>query len=210
MLMNIGIIAINIGNVASVKNMILQIGFQAELLTVPPGKEYYDWIILPGVGSYDNGINKLTNTGWFSWLKKNQNVDQGKSSIMGICLGMQLLCDGSEEGNLTGLGIIPGYFKRFHFETAAPALKIPHMCWNNVTFNESKIESGKKINKQNPRYYFVHSYHYTNNNDDYIIGTTNYGYDFASAIKRDNVIGFQFHPEKSHRYGKSLLSELFI
>ncbi|GHV88627.1 imidazole glycerol phosphate synthase subunit HisH 2 [Spirochaetia bacterium] len=209
-MVKVGIISVDMGNVASIKNMIYQIGIESDLLRNPIDSIKYDWIILPGVGAYDNGINKLKESGWFDWLKENQSKNDNKSNVLGICLGMQLLCDGSEEGNLTGLGIIPGYFKRFHFEAAVSALKIPHMCWNNAAFNESKIEWGKQINKQNPRYYFVHSYHYTNDKNDYIIGTTNYGYDFASAIKRDNVIGFQFHPEKSHKYGKSLLSELFI
>jgi glutamine amidotransferase len=83
------------------------------------------------------------------------------------------------------------------------------MCWNDVTFSESKTEWGQKVNFQNPRYYFVHSYHYTNNSDEFIIGKTHYGYDFGSAIKKNNVIGFQFHPEKSHKHGKCLLSEVF-
>jgi glutamine amidotransferase len=82
------------------------------------------------------------------------------------------------------------------------------MCWNDVLFDENKIEWAKKINQRASRFYFVHSYYYTHNTDEYIIGTTNYGYNFASAIKMDNVFGFQFHPEKSHKYGKKLLDEI--
>jgi glutamine amidotransferase len=207
--MQIGIITVGIGNVASVKNMIVQIGFYPELLTVPPPPSaFFDWIILPGVGSYDNGILKLKKSGWFSWLKESREFAQnGKASILGICLGMQLLCDGSEEGTSAGLGFIPGFFKKFDFNNLLEnTLKVPHMGWNNVFFAEKKISWVEKLNKIDPRYYFVHSYHYTNDIDEYIIGTTHYGYNFASAIKRDNILGFQFHPEKSHKYGKTLLA----
>jgi glutamine amidotransferase len=208
---NIGIISINIGNVASVKNMLLQIGFQPELLSAPPSAStFFDWIVLPGVGSYDNGIAKLKESGWFSWLKENGEFDPNKKlSILGICLGMQLLCDGSEEGNSAGLGFIPGLFKKFDFNnTSKTDLKVPHMGWDNVFFNEKKIPWAEKINKKDPRFYFVHSYYYSHDSDKFIIGTSDYGSAFGAAIKHNNIIGFQFHPEKSHKFGKLLLSEV--
>jgi glutamine amidotransferase len=204
--MKVGIISAGIGNITSVKNMLSQVGIESELLIKPGENSIYDLIILPGVGAYDNGVKKLKESGWFTWLKENQEKKENKSSLMGICLGMQLLCNGSEEGNLCGLGFIPGYFKKFEFEQDTSTLKIPHMCWNDVLFNEAKTEWAKEINQQAPRFYFVHSYHYTNDGDEYIIGTTHYGYNFASAVKLDNVLGFQFHPEKSHKYGKALLA----
>jgi glutamine amidotransferase len=207
--MKAGIISVGIGNVTSVKNMLSQVGVESNLLIRPCENIVYDLIILPGVGAYDNGIKKLKESGWFTWLKENQEKKNNKSALMGICLGMQLLCDGSEEGDLCGLGFIPGFFKRFKFDTDVSTLKIPHMCWNDVFFDEAKVTWAKQINQQSPRYYFVHSYHYTNDMGEYIIGTTHYGYNFTSAIKRDNVLGFQFHPEKSHKHGKTLLEGIF-
>lgn len=209
--MKIGIISIEIGNVASVRNMLLQIGFQPELLTSPPPTvTFFDWIVLPGVGSYDNGVSKLKKTGWFSWLKESREFDQSKrSSILGICLGMQLLCDGSEEGTSSGLGFIPGFFKKFIFnDLPEHNLKIPHMGWNNVFFSEEKISWAGTLNKIDTRFYFVHSYYYSHDSNKFIIGVSDYGLTFGSAIKHDNIIGFQFHPEKSHKFGKLLLSEI--
>jgi glutamine amidotransferase len=209
--MKIGIVSIKIGNVASVKNMLLQIGFQPELLSVPPSTStIFDWIILPGVGSYNNGITKLKESGWFSWLKENGELAQNKKlSILGICLGMQLLCNGSEEGNIAGLGLIPGFFKKFDFSNISKnVLKVPHMGWDNVFFDEKKISWAERMNKIDPRFYFVHSYYYSHDSDKFIIGTSNYGSKFGSAIKHNNIIGFQFHPEKSHNFGKLLLSDI--
>ncbi|MDR2407981.1 MAG: imidazole glycerol phosphate synthase subunit HisH [Bacteroidales bacterium] len=211
--MKIGIISIEIGNVASVKNMLLQIGFQPDLLAFPPPiSTFFDWIILPGVGSYDNGIAKLKDSGWFSWLKENHELEKNKkSSILGICLGMQLLCDGSEEGTSAGLGLVPGFFKRFDFSNLSENnLKIPHMGWNNVFFDETRIAWAEKFNKIDPRFYFVHSYYYSHNSGQFIIGKSDYGLTFGSAIKHNNIIGLQFHPEKSHKFGKLLLSEILI
>jgi glutamine amidotransferase len=208
---NIGIISIDIGNVSSVRNMLLQIDFQPELLTVPPkDSTFFEWIILPGVGSYDNGIRKLKKSGWLSWLKENHTFAQNKkSSILGICLGMQLLCEGSEEGNSAGLGFIPGFFKRFNFsDFSGNILKVPHMGWNNVFFAEKKVSWAEKFNKTDPRFYFIHSYYYHYDSDMFIIGTSDYGINFGSVISSDKIIGVQFHPEKSHKFGKLLLSEI--
>lgn len=202
--MDVGIVSVGIGNVASVKNMIARVGHSAELLHEPPKTDYHV-VILPGVGAFDNGIERLRQSGWYDWLKTHENIKEKKTKIIGICLGMQLLCDGSEEGNLRGLGLIPGVFKRFSFSSEeAKAYKVPNMGWNNVKFDFNKAPWAKEI-PEDSRFYFVHSYYYKNDSDHYIIGTSEYGITYASVIQNENVIGFQFHPEKSHRYGKLLL-----
>ncbi len=203
--MNLAIVSVGLGNVASVKNMISKLGHQALLLSEPPEVDIPEIIILPGVGAYDNGITRLKNSGWYSWLKTHRDENRDNVKIIGICLGMQLLCDGSEEGDQEGLGLIPGFFKRFSFtDKESETLKIPHMGWSSVNFDRKKAFWAESVTDE-ARYYFVHSYYYSHEVNDYIIGTANYGGDFGAAIQNQNVIGFQFHPEKSHRFGKELL-----
>lgn len=203
--MKINIVSVGIGNISSVRNMLKKVGYNAELSERPPGDtDDVDWVILPGVGSFDHGVKRLKETGWFSWLKEKGT--ESSTRIIGICLGMQLLCDGSEEGTASGLGLIPGYFKKFSFnDEANKNLKIPHMGWNVLSFNESKTPCLNNMPDES-RFYFVHSYHYTHRSDEFIIGTAEYGSTFGAAIKKNNVIGFQFHPEKSHKFGKLLFN----
>lgn len=203
----VGIISVGIGNIASVHNMIKKTGNNVELLTKPANINNFSTIILPGVGSYDNGVKRLNDSGWYNCLKENDFIQSGKVNVIGICLGMQLLCEGSEEGSLEGLSLIPGYCKKFNIpEEKRRQFKTPHMGWANVNFTQSKYDFTIPISKDN-RFYFVHSYHYTHENDSYIIGKSNYYYDFGSSIGNKNFIGFQFHPEKSHKFGKQLLTE---
>lgn len=202
--MKIGIISLNIGNVSSVKNMIKQLGHEVFILD-KPNNSFIDAIILPGVGSFDHGINRLIETGWFSFLKNDNNIQLNKTKVLGICLGMQMLCDGSDEGNLSGLSFIPGYFKKFNRDVIN--LPIPHMGWNEINcLNEKYIST--KFEDREPRFYFVHSYYYTHVTNDYVLSTTKYGILFASMIKNKNIFGMQFHPEKSHVFGKNLLGNV--
>jgi glutamine amidotransferase len=132
----------------------------------------------------------------------NQKAKVEKVPFLGICLGMQLLTEGSEEGVLPGLSFIKGSTKKFSFEN--PSLKIPHMGWNVVKLkNNSPLTKGMETEEQ--RFYFVHSYYVKCTNQDNVIGQTHYGFDFDCTIQDDNVFGVQFHPEKSHRFGMKLL-----
>lgn len=187
------------GNIGSVLNMIRKVGGQAIASSQPDELRNAQKILLPGVGSFDNAVIKLEQLGLAQPLR-----DCGAAGVplFGICLGMQLLSYGSEEGTLPGLGLIPGRVRRFRFEAEQSALKIPHMGWNQVMASKKHpladgLEAGA-------RFYFVHSYHYDCEDPADELFRTHYGYDFTSGVQRGNVMGVQFHPEKSHRFGMQL------
>jgi glutamine amidotransferase len=186
---------VGLGNVASVRNMLDRLGYQATLCPSPEGLTETDRYILPGVGAYDEGVRRLRTHGWYDHLRLLPDSTQ----ILGICLGMQLLGTSSEEGSLEGLGRVPAHFERFD---VAP-LRVPHMGWNAVASIGGDAIFDPDLEEL--RYYFTHSFHAVC--DDAVeIGRTRYGTDFTSAFRRGNTRGVQFHPEKSHRFGMSLLS----
>lgn len=187
------------GNIGSVLNMIKKAGGQAMASASISDIQNASKILLPGVGSFDNAMDKLEGLGLVAPIQ--QKALSG-TPILGICLGMQLLSNWSEEGKKAGLGLIPGRVKRFKFDTQDSLLRIPHMGWNRVL--ASKQHALTEQLESDSRFYFVHSYHYEcEDNDDELFKTT-YGYDFTSGVQRGNVMGVQFHPEKSHRYGMQL------
>jgi len=187
-----------IGNLASVVNMIQKIGGDVKLTSSPDAICHAKKLILPGVGSFDVGINSLKERSLDLAIKAA--VRENGSMLLGICLGMQLLFESSEEGNQPGLGLIQGHVYRFKLKDQK--LRIPHMGWNIV---EPKLSSNLFNLKEEQRFYFVHSYHVDCSNTEDASAMTNYGYDFISAVEKDNVMGVQFHPEKSHRFGAALL-----
>ena len=136
------------------------------------------------------------------YIHKQQKVLKEKTPVLGICLGMQLLTNKSEEGKLPGLGWIEAETKKFDFSVINKKLRIPHMGWNRISPKNKELLFA---NLNNPRFYFVHSYHVICKNSSFAIATTTYGYDFTCAIRKGNIIGTQFHPEKSHKYGMTLL-----
>jgi len=195
----ITIINYDMGNLGSVANMIKKVGgksiITADISEIKEAKK----LILPGVGAFDNGVNKLKEFGLWDIIKEKVLVE--KVPIMGICLGMQLLTKGSEEGDLEGFGFIDAYAKKFKFENSE--LKIPHMGWNLVKLQKSsKLFEG--MEREENRFYFVHSFAVDCEDKDDILGITHYGYDFVSSFERNNIIGCQFHPEKSHKFGVAL------
>lgn len=198
------------GNTASMLNMIRKAGGQAELCTAPSDLESASAIILPGVGSFDNGMTKLENSGLLEVLCSK--VVEEKTPFLGVCLGMQLLFEKSEEGNLPGLGWIKGDVTRFDFTDihTNERLKVPHMGWNLVhPKTYGNVFAGLE---DEARFYFVHSYHVNCAHSSDILATTNYGYEFVCSVRHDNIWGAQFHPEKSHRFGiqffKNFLKEI--
>lgn len=187
------------GNIGSVLNMIRKVGGRATVSSQPDVLLNAQKILLPGVGSFDNAMEKLEQLDLVHPLR--DSVAAGVP-LFGICLGMQLLSHGSEEGRLSGLGLIPGQVRRFQFSAEQSSLKIPHMGWNQVKASKTHqlangLESGG-------RFYFVHSYHYECEDPADELFKTHFGYDFTSGVQRGNVMGVQFHPEKSHRFGMQL------
>lgn len=196
----ITIIDYGIGNVGSIKNMLKKIGQKSIITSVREDILASDKLILPGVGAYDYGIEQLYRSNLIDTI--NQKVVKDKTPILGICLGMQLFSKGSEEGSKPGLGWINAYTKKFRFNDEIN-LPVPHMGWNELKKNkESKLFAGLPINS---RFYFVHSYHLNCEDSSDILFTSNYGYEFTSGIEKDNILGVQFHPEKSHKFGMQLL-----
>lgn len=187
------------GNVGSILNMLKKIGADAEISSDPELIRNASKLILPGVGSFDAGMKSLKEMGLIPIL--SEKVIKGKTPILGICLGMQLFAQKSEEGVLPGLGWISGEVKKFDFDKRR--LKIPHMGWNTIDIKKSDLVF--KDMAEEPRFYFVHSYHFVCENKEDVLATTNYGYDFESIVKRENIIGVQFHPEKSHKFGMQML-----
>ena len=196
----IGIIDFDMGNLGSIQNMLSRLGFESEITSDLDRIREAEKLILPGVGAFDKAMTNLEERGLISLL--NDLVIKKKVTIIGICLGMQLLSNRSEEGHLPGLGWIDADTIRFDF-TSEQNLRIPHMGWNTVDIQqETCLFKGMY---ENPRFYFVHSYHVRCNNEDTIMTTTNYGFDFTSSVVKGNIYGVQFHPEKSHKFGMKLL-----
>lgn len=187
------------GNIASLVNIIHRAGGLSKVCSKPSDLAKPDAIILPGVGSFDNSIEKLKSSGFIDIL--HQKVLVENIPFLGICVGMQLLFEHSEEGILPGLGWLKGDVVRFNFSQLAQgnSLKIPHMGWNDVYPNSgSNLFAGLE---QGSRFYFVHSFHVSCEDSSDILALSEYGYRFTSAIQNNNIYGVQFHPEKSHRFG---------
>ncbi len=194
------IIDYGMGNLGSIRNMLKKIGAPAEISSEPAEISRAEKLILPGVGAFDHGMRSLADRGLIPLL--NNLVLEEKRQILGICLGMQLLTQRSEEGCLPGLGWIAGETRRFRFPNGM-GLKIPHMGWNEVKpITGSPLFAGYE---ESPCFYFVHSYHVFCDDPADTLSTTFYGYEFVSAVKRGNIMGTQFHPEKSHKFGLRLL-----
>jgi len=195
--MRVGIVDYNMGNLASVKNAFNKIGVDAEVVGDASKIKNYDKLILPGVGAFGDAVLHLKERNLDESIK--EFVKSGKY-LLGVCLGMQLLFDKSYEfGENKGLGFIEGEVVYFD-KTKIGDRKIPHMGWNKLFNANSPLFKGLN----NPYLYFVHSLHVVCD-EKYVIGKSIYGYEFVSAVNKDNIFGFQPHPEKSHNEGLKIL-----
>jgi glutamine amidotransferase len=195
------IIDYNTGNLSSIKNLMKKLGFDAEITSDKSIISSASKLILPGVGHFDYGMRNLKSLGLIEVLNKRVLID--KVPILGICLGAQLLTKGSEEGSEPGLGWISGFTVAFDKSRVGNRLKVPHMGWSDVIF---KPESGLfKGFSEVPRFYFVHSYHLVCDHAADELTHCNHGYDFVAGVEHENILGVQFHPEKSHRFGMRLI-----
>ncbi len=195
------IIDYGVGNLQSIRNMLKKIGTEAIISSLPDDIDSADKLILPGVGSFEYGMHQILASGFLGNLR--QKVIENKTPLLGVCLGAQLLLEGSEEGMpVPGLGWIKGKAVKFDQGRLPANFKIPHMGWNDVQLKkESRLFSGMYPDH---RFYFVHSYHMACVQQEDVLAETNYSYNFVSAVERDNVLGVQFHPEKSHKFGMKL------
>jgi len=197
----VAIIDYDVGNRGSIANMLRKLGCEALVTRDPDAIRRAQKLILPGIGAFDHGMEKLTEHKLIDVL--NEQVLARRVPILGICLGMQLFGTGSEEGSRAGFGWIQGRSVRFRFETMA--LKVPHMGWNHVA--PVRPQSAALGLTADARFYFVHSYHVVCSHPDDVLATCTYGLRFSAVVGRDNILGVQFHPEKSHRYGLQLLQK---
>lgn len=194
------IVDYKMGNLGSIGNMIKKIGYSYIISSNSKEILNADYLILPGVGSFDLAITNIKQLNLYDIIIKK--VIEDRTPVIGICLGMQILTEGSEEGIEKGFGFIKGYAKKFKFDDNK--LKVPHMGWNIVRLlKKSKLFIG--MENQENRFYFVHSFAVECYETKDILTLTNYGYDFVSSFEKENIIGVQFHPEKSHKFGMQLL-----
>ncbi|MBS1659708.1 MAG: imidazole glycerol phosphate synthase subunit HisH [Bacteroidetes bacterium] len=198
----IAIVDYGVGNLASIMNMLKKAGVDAIVTSDPVLIESAAKLILPGVGAFDTCAGKLQESGLLPLL--NKKVLEDKTPVLGVCVGMQLLLEGSEEGELPGLGWIKGRVVKFRPEMLPAGYKIPHMGWTDVILSKpSRLFEGMY---EEPRFYFVHSYYAQPVNPEDILVRADYGPPFTAGMENNNIMGVQFHPEKSHKFGMKLLS----
>lgn len=196
----IGIINYGIGNLLSIKNMFKKIGVESTIVNTSDEIDHCDKLVLPGVGAFDNAMTKYKNSGIEGIVNHKVLVD--KMPILGICLGMQMMCNSSEEGTMKGLSWVDANVLKFKFNDSN--LKTPHMGWNIVKPTHFNTLF-KNLTADEIKFYHVHSYYVKLNDNKLQLATTKYEFDFTSAFEKDNIFGVQFHPEKSHKYGFELL-----
>ena len=197
----ITIINYGMGNLGSVTNMLKKNGVHCKITSDINEIEQAKKIILPGVGAFDAAVSRIDELNLRPVL--TYKAKEQKIPFLGICLGMQLLTRGSEEGVIKGLNFVPAQTIKFKFEKDSD-LKIPHMGWNFVKENtKSKLTEGFT---NEYRFYFIHSYYVLCDKPENSILKTTHGVEFDSAIQHENIYGAQFHPEKSHKYGMHLLT----
>lgn len=188
------IIDYGMGNLGSIVNMIKKLGYECTVSSNIDEILNAKKLILPGVGSFDQAIKNLEKLNLVNCI--NKQVLENKVPILGICLGMQLLTNGSEEGTVKGLSYVDAYASKFKKDLN---LRVPHMGWNILKVKKENIFFDENFFEQ--RFYFVHSFSVHCSNSKDILTTTNYGMEFVSSFQKENILGVQFHPEKSHKFG---------
>ena len=197
----IAIVDYGLGNVEAIATIYRRLDIPVCVASSVQGIAEADRIVLPGVGAFDRAMTRLNDSGVRAALEDAAVVKH--KPILGICIGMQMMASGSDEGSMPGLGWIEGRVKRFDFDSDVPALPLPHMGWNDVKPRRNDdlfrgLDSGA-------RFYFLHSYFFAAANDENVLALTEYNSSYASSVNAGNVFGVQFHPEKSHQWGVQLL-----
>lgn len=196
----IAIIDYGVGNIKAFANVYKRLNLDYKIVSTVEQFSDLTKIILPGVGSFDHAMSKLQDSGMRESL--DYFVLEKKIPVLGICVGMQMLANSSEEGTLPGLGWISGTVKKFKFDDLNP-MPLPHMGWNQVRFKKkNQLFNDLEIDA---RFYFLHSYYFECDEPENVIGASEYGFNFDSIVNKDNIYGIQCHPEKSHGNGMIIL-----
>lgn len=201
--MKVAVVDLSFGNTGSILNILSKLKVKAAVTADGTEIAGADKVILAGVGAYDSAMQAIRDRNLEGVLHNAAIVD--KKPLLGICLGMQLLANGSEEGELPGLGFIPGRVIRFNTDAAGNPIRVPHMGWNRLAF--PRVSPLASNLPERSRFYFMHSYYYVCDDPADVAATTSYGVTFASMVQKGNIMGTQFHPEKSHRYGMALFQQ---
>lgn len=197
------IIDYGLGNLSSIQNMLTYLGYDSVISSDKSVISDNSKFILPGVGAFDTGLRNLKELGIVNVL--NKKIIHEKCPILGICLGAQIMLNKSDEGHEKGLSYIDGEVKSFSsfFNKNRLNFPIPNMGWRDVKFSSESIFKSEEVP---PKFYFVHSYFFDIINTNEQWNFSNYGFDFCSGFKKNNILGVQFHPEKSHKFGMKLLN----
>lgn len=197
----ITIVDYGLGNIGAFSNMYKRMGIESRRATRSEELEDATHIILPGVGAFDHAMDLLNASGMREALERKVLTET--TPVMGVCVGMQILANGSDEGVKPGLGWIASRVRSFASRPASAPLPMPHMGWNDVEpSGDSPLFKGLE---RDARFYFLHSYYFECERSDDVCATADYGFRFGCAVHHDNVYGVQFHPEKSHHWGAALL-----
>ncbi len=198
---SITIVDYGVGNLLSIRNMLRKIGIGSRVTADPDEIRTADKLILPGVGAFAHAMDRLRKLG-FEEVLRQRVLDEGVP-ILGICLGMQLFARRGDEGDVSGLGWLPADAVPFDQARLRAHDRVPHMGWSDIAPGpRSGLFEGTP---PNPRFYFAHSFHLAHDDPEDVAAWTIHGYRFAAAVERRNILGVQFHPEKSHRYGMGVL-----
>lgn len=196
------IVDYGVGNIQAFLNLFKRLGVEARRADTPDALSDAVRLVLPGVGHFDHAMRRLNDSGMRPKLE--ELVLGGQVPVIGICVGMQMLAQGSDEGTLPGLNWVPGRVRAFANQPKSEDLPMPHMGWNDL---QPKVES-KLFSKgfdESPQFYFLHSYFFDAENKHDVAATANYGLDFDAVVSRGHIHGVQCHPEKSHHWGEQLL-----
>ncbi len=202
----ITIIDYGVGNIFAFQNVYKRLNISTKIAKNISDLESAKKIILPGVGAFDYAMQSLNTSGMRE--KLDELVLDKKVPVLGICVGMQMMGNKSDEGVMDGLKWIDADILKFDESLINQRTKLPHMGWNDVEKKKNNILFNEL--DENAIFYFLHSYYFKCHHQDDVIATTEYGNSFTSAVNVNNIFGIQFHPEKSHRYGEQLLYNFAI
>jgi glutamine amidotransferase len=196
------IVDYGVGNIQAFLNLFKRLGIEARRVENTAGLSEVDRLVLPGVGNFDDAMNRLNKSGLRPRLE--ELVLNAKVPVLGVCVGMQMMAHGSDEGNLEGLGWIPGRVRSFSSQLKNSELPMPHMGWNELHPLAHSMLFSKGFENA-PQFYFLHSYFFDAENKEDVAAKAHYGLDFDAVVSRGHIHGVQCHPEKSHKWGEQLL-----